>query len=60
MTKAKPFEGKVTLGTYSSLRKRMRSARRGLTSVLEPTEKAMMRHAWYRKKLMWDAIRSER
>jgi len=49
--------GKCRLGKDSSLRKRMRAARRGLLpgeieqAIKESlSETALMRHAWYRKK----------
>lgn len=38
MKRSKPFEGKVVIGFYSSLRKRMRAARRGLLIALVPTQ----------------------
>lgn len=50
--------GRCTVAPNSSLRKRMRAARRGLIpdDVLQKidlatSQKALMRHKWYRKKM---------
>lgn len=63
--RAEPGEGDVTLRDNSSIRKLMRAARRGklpaenLLSIKEAgTEEALKRHAWYRRKLAWDALRA--
>lgn len=53
--RSRPFRGKINLGPHSSLRKRMRHARRH--PVAPPTEKAKLRHAWYRRKKAMDALR---
>lgn len=56
---SKPRQGRCTIGDYSGLRKRMRAMRRGIIPVPVITEKMLMRHAWYRRKKMWDAIRAK-
>lgn len=43
--------GRCTIAANSSLRKRMRAARRGLFPVTVPDKRAMMRHKWYKKKM---------
>lgn len=56
--KTAPFKGKCTLTEHSSLRKRMRAANRGKLIPIQPNEKALLRHPWYRKKKAWDALRN--
>jgi hypothetical protein len=57
MSRSEPFKGGCNLSPFSSLRKRMRAARRGFAPVFVPDERALMRHAWYRRKKEWDALR---
>ena len=62
-----PGCGPVTLGFYSSLRKRMRAARRAwangekFTAWWPQNKKAelamLRRHPWYRRKEAWDKLR---
>lgn len=56
--RADAHAGSCNLSIHSSLRKRMRAARRGSQAVTEPSEAALMRHPWYRKKKAWDALRA--
>ncbi len=64
--RAAPGEGKVRLNKDSSLRKVMRAARRGKLSgetlrAIEDAQskQALMRHAWYRRKVAWAALRQK-
>lgn len=41
-------------GSFKALR---RWARANPRSIHVPTEKELLRHAWYRRKLAWDALR---
>lgn len=57
-----PFCGKLRLGVFSSIRKLMRAAQRGslpaeyLRAMKDASsERALMRHAWYRKKKQAEA-----
>ncbi len=44
--------GRCIIAANSSLRKRMRAARRGIGAIpFVPSEKELMRHKWYRKKM---------
>lgn len=52
-----PFKGRINIGEYSSLRKRMRAVARDRLAPIVPTEKAKMRHAWYRRQKANDALR---
>jgi hypothetical protein len=45
-----PGNGRVRIGQYSGLRKRMRAARRGLWTPIEPDQKAVQRHVHPRSK----------
>lgn len=58
MSRSEPFKGRCHIGEFSSLRKRMRAAARGLIGVWQPDERALMRHAWYRRQKEWDALRA--
>lgn len=49
----------LSRGTSSTLKKIMRAAARGIFVPVVPTEKAKMRHAWYRKQKFWDAMRQQ-
>lgn len=48
--RAKPFKGGSRIGDFSTLRKRMRAARRGFVDALVPTKKAIARHIHPRSK----------
>lgn len=50
--------GRCTIVANSSLRKRMRAARRGIITPLVPSEQELMRHKWYQKKKYWDKMRA--
>lgn len=65
MSQRQPFHGELNIGTYSSLRKIMRAARRNrlpaeiLLAIENGSgEKALLRHSWYRRKKEWDALRA--
>lgn len=51
--------GPLVVTKDSSLRKRMRAMRRGIIPALPIKEKALLRHAWYRKKKLFDALRTQ-
>lgn len=63
--RSEPYKGEVNIVAASSLRKRMRAARRGMLppEVIRQikdaqSEEALMRHPWYRKKKSWDWLRA--